>query len=206
MSKAVIELRQSLGLNQQQFANRLKMAMTSIARYETSRTPKGKTLAQFARLAEQSGRHDIASIFDRALAAEIEGKKGDQSAEQQMLSRAIRAILIGAGAQDHKRIGDFFEHEFKRASKRAKDDPIAQNELDTLTVLIRLWAHGSAEREIEKRAKRISDRENVSIEQARALAVQREPSLYAAYEAERQKAATGTIFDRTISGPPKRKK
>jgi transcriptional regulator with XRE-family HTH domain len=71
LSRAVVELRKALGDSQQQFAGRLRIAMTTIARYETSRPPKGKALATMARVAEEIGRKDLADEFLLALNAEL---------------------------------------------------------------------------------------------------------------------------------------
>lgn len=66
VSEAVRQLRLHLGLTQQLFAVKLGTALATIARYETDRTPRGKILIEFNRLAEQAGRKDLAQIFSRA--------------------------------------------------------------------------------------------------------------------------------------------
>lgn len=63
ISEAVIRLREALGENQQQFANRLGTAITTIARYETSRPPSGQILLYLARLAVEYDRHEEAILF-----------------------------------------------------------------------------------------------------------------------------------------------
>ena len=49
--RAVRRLRVDLGDTQQQFANRLGLAISTVVRYEISRPPHGKALAQLERLA-----------------------------------------------------------------------------------------------------------------------------------------------------------
>jgi transcriptional regulator with XRE-family HTH domain len=70
-SEAVRELRMALGESQQAFAYRMKTAIRTIARYETVRPPKGKALAEFYRLATETGHPKLANVFTRALQAEL---------------------------------------------------------------------------------------------------------------------------------------
>jgi transcriptional regulator with XRE-family HTH domain len=63
LSKAVIELRTFLGESQQAFSNRLGVALSTIARYETNYQPSGEMLLRLAELAanhrETFGPRDI---------------------------------------------------------------------------------------------------------------------------------------------------
>jgi transcriptional regulator with XRE-family HTH domain len=59
----VIGLREALSLNQQDFANRLSTAITTVARWETSRPPSGIALSALAKLADESGQGDFALAF-----------------------------------------------------------------------------------------------------------------------------------------------
>jgi len=67
----MIKLRAALGDSQQQFANRLQTAVTTVARYETSRPPSGTALADLARLASDIGRGDLVFEFLSALGREM---------------------------------------------------------------------------------------------------------------------------------------
>lgn len=69
--QATKRLRKALGDTQQAFAHRLGLAVSTVVRYELSRPPKGKVLAQFERLAIAAGHADLAAIFRDALTAEI---------------------------------------------------------------------------------------------------------------------------------------
>ena len=71
VTAAVRALRQSLGESQQQLAFRMKTAIRTIARYETTRPPKGKVLAHFKQIAAENGREDLAEVFAQALAEEL---------------------------------------------------------------------------------------------------------------------------------------
>ena len=60
---ALRQLRSTLGLTQQGLAVEMNTALTTIARWETSRSPRGRTLNHLARLAEKAQRPDLAAIF-----------------------------------------------------------------------------------------------------------------------------------------------
>jgi transcriptional regulator with XRE-family HTH domain len=58
-------------MTQQAFATRMGTAITTIARYETDRTPRGKILAQFAELADQTDQPELAVIFRSELRRQV---------------------------------------------------------------------------------------------------------------------------------------
>src|SRR5262245_4068820 len=66
ISQLVIELRTALGETQQQFAVRLGVALTSVARWETTYPPRAERIEQLAVLAEENGHPDIAKRFRKA--------------------------------------------------------------------------------------------------------------------------------------------
>lgn len=65
------EFRQALGQTQQQFAQTMGVTITTVARWETRRPPKGKWLAQLALEAERRGWTDIGQHFKRLLSAAL---------------------------------------------------------------------------------------------------------------------------------------
>lgn len=67
ITDAVKGLRTGLGETQQQFAYRMKTAISTIARWETVRPPRGKALAQLFRLAAEKDLLELAAIFHHAL-------------------------------------------------------------------------------------------------------------------------------------------
>src|SRR5258706_4598816 len=71
LSKAVKLLRGSLGQTQQQFAHTLSTAITTVARWETGRAPKGLFLVRLAEVAAQNKLADLEKIFRDALAQEL---------------------------------------------------------------------------------------------------------------------------------------
>jgi transcriptional regulator with XRE-family HTH domain len=71
LSGAVTRLRKALGQTQQQFAQTLGTAVTTIARYETSRNPSGTVLVRLKNLARAAGLEDLDNIFYSALLNEF---------------------------------------------------------------------------------------------------------------------------------------
>jgi transcriptional regulator with XRE-family HTH domain len=74
VSRAVRELRKAYGESQQAFAYRTRTAIRTIARYETVRPPRGAELGQFLELAIDKQRHDLAEVFAKAIADELNMK------------------------------------------------------------------------------------------------------------------------------------
>ena len=67
-------LRRELGDTQQRFAHRMKMAISTIVRYESTRPPRGEVNDQFHKLARSNGLFELASAFKRArLSARLSG-------------------------------------------------------------------------------------------------------------------------------------
>jgi DNA-binding XRE family transcriptional regulator len=66
LSSAVHELRFTIGQTQQQFAQTIKTAITTIARWETTRPPKGKWLIRLALTAQEHGLEELSSTFREA--------------------------------------------------------------------------------------------------------------------------------------------
>ena len=71
VAAAVRELRSELGLTQQALAVEMETALTTIARWETKRSPRGRTLKDLADRAEQAGRKDLVAVFRKQLMREL---------------------------------------------------------------------------------------------------------------------------------------
>jgi transcriptional regulator with XRE-family HTH domain len=71
LSQAVKKLREALGQTQQDFAQTLDAAITTIARYETGRAPKGGYLARLAEIASQNNLIELSEVFRGALIEEL---------------------------------------------------------------------------------------------------------------------------------------
>jgi transcriptional regulator with XRE-family HTH domain len=68
---AVRKLREGLGDTQQEFADRLGLAIATVVRYEHNRVPRGKALARLEQAASASGFDEYAALFRNALADEF---------------------------------------------------------------------------------------------------------------------------------------
>jgi transcriptional regulator with XRE-family HTH domain len=71
VSEAVVRLRTALGETQEQFAARMGTSVATIARYETSRTPKRGALDELIKIADENGLASYADVFRKAQAGEI---------------------------------------------------------------------------------------------------------------------------------------
>lgn len=71
LGQAVHRLRAALGDTQQEFAQRLGLAISTVVRYERSRPPRGKALAQLERVASEHALDDVALTFRNALREEL---------------------------------------------------------------------------------------------------------------------------------------
>jgi transcriptional regulator with XRE-family HTH domain len=71
LMETVRRLRVGLGDTQQQFANRLQLAISTVVRYELSRPPRGKALAQLKRVATDNGLDECAKVFHDALLDDV---------------------------------------------------------------------------------------------------------------------------------------
>jgi transcriptional regulator with XRE-family HTH domain len=68
--QALISLRQQLNLTQQDLAVAMNTTTTSVARWETSLSPRGRALDQLARFAAQQGLTEWEALFRRAILQE----------------------------------------------------------------------------------------------------------------------------------------
>jgi transcriptional regulator with XRE-family HTH domain len=69
--KAVKDLREHLGLSQQEFANRIGSSIRAVANYEKDRRPTARLLLQLIRLADSENKTVAAAAFSGALREEL---------------------------------------------------------------------------------------------------------------------------------------
>ena|ERR1017187_6798246 len=91
VSQAVRKLRLALGESQQAFAYRMKAAVRTIARWETTRPPKGKALADLNRLALENCQWELGEFLSDALKKEL-GFSANLI-ERGMLSAAVESAI-----------------------------------------------------------------------------------------------------------------
>ena len=72
IQEAVIKLREAAGgISQQELSNRMRKAVVTIARWETSKPPSGAALMELQKVSLDHGQYDLAFIFKKALAEEM---------------------------------------------------------------------------------------------------------------------------------------
>jgi transcriptional regulator with XRE-family HTH domain len=201
ISEALIALRHTLGEGQQQFANRVKSAVTSIARYETSNPPTGKALARFTRIANEAGRPDLAAIFDtalaeelRALAARLGQPENSPESEQRAWLHALDEIRL----EDQPKFASIIETIAKTISalKKCASDPIRFNRLERLQVLLRASVANPAERWLESEATKMAAREGITYVKACGRLLDANPERYTQYLEQKEGAMRGIQFAR----------
>lgn len=68
---AIRALRVHLGDTQEQFAARLDLQRSTVARYELSRVPRGKFLARLEEVAHANAAYELAETFRQAMESEF---------------------------------------------------------------------------------------------------------------------------------------
>jgi hypothetical protein len=120
-------LRQALGESQQAFAYRMKTAVRTIARWETTRPPTGKTLNDLYRVAIESGEIGWARFFRNAIEDDL-GVVISPSGHQLTLDLELwLSRLESALADNHVKPGVRIEHALKEVS-RIRDEVSAWND------------------------------------------------------------------------------
>jgi transcriptional regulator with XRE-family HTH domain len=94
-SEAVKELRKQLGESQQAFATRLGLSISAVVNYEGGRTPTGRVLIALTRAAMEAGRHDLAHLFQAALANELKIREGvlPQTIEENVIVGILLLVM-----------------------------------------------------------------------------------------------------------------
>jgi transcriptional regulator with XRE-family HTH domain len=116
IAEAIRSLRIDLGDTQQEFAHRTGLSVVSIARYETNALPKKAVLTRLIKIAEDAGRNDLQSIFQRASSAEPAEPEIDESIQfvlQQMGTTEGNDFLRRISPQRLKRIRKLLSREFQ---------------------------------------------------------------------------------------------
>lgn len=93
LSVALVALRKHLGETQQQFANRLGVAVTTVARYETSNPPRGPVLEKLMKIALDAEMEDVSRMFERAALAHTETYVRMQTLDELTMCTAVLAIM-----------------------------------------------------------------------------------------------------------------
>jgi transcriptional regulator with XRE-family HTH domain len=125
LARAVKALRLGLGDTQQQFANRLDIAISSAVRYETNRPPSGEILSRLYWLAVNHGLSDVAELFQRAVFEEWRewGKVPDaEPVTEHLENRFMQALsdaLVTRGSTASTRVAEW---SFMRCAQKMLSD------------------------------------------------------------------------------------
>jgi transcriptional regulator with XRE-family HTH domain len=92
MAQAISRFRQTLGDTQQQFAHRVGLSVTSVARYETNSPPSPKVLARFVRIAREADLPAFVEIFEDRLPPDEEINFQDFSAVKHLLAQMVEKL------------------------------------------------------------------------------------------------------------------
>jgi len=92
MAQAISRFRQTLGDTQQQFAHRVGLSVTSVARYETNSQPSPKVLAQFVQIAREADLPAFVEIFEDRLPPDEEINFQDFSAVKHLLTVMVEKL------------------------------------------------------------------------------------------------------------------
>jgi transcriptional regulator with XRE-family HTH domain len=90
-------------MTQQEFAISLGVAITTVARYETGRSPRGRILSKFAELAAENGRPDLSGIFKRRSVAELGSALGEEFREW------LRMYRRSLSEEEYRRVKELSE-------------------------------------------------------------------------------------------------
>jgi len=97
VQQAIVELRRRLGMTQQALAVHLGKAVVTVARWETTRPPKGESLVALIRMAQAAGHDDLAAVFTRSLGVGLPRARSAVHRTEAGAADAIRALRVELG-------------------------------------------------------------------------------------------------------------
>jgi len=186
---AARELREVLGDTQQQFAQRLGLAISTVVRYELTRPPKGKALAQLKQVAMAYGQVELAHIFADALRLELDWQTRPWSElVDQIVDKIQKHIAMARGGPPVQGPG-----------AAAPDTTLAF--LEELLIQLRFAREGSASRLVDVLAKERSRETGETYERASVAVLTKYPYLYELDLHEKAQAAEDTQFQKDFAVP-----
>lgn len=205
ISKAVRDLRTALQETQQGFAYRMKTAVRTIARWETVRPPKGKSLARLERLAWETGAVDVARILRQALAEELNAAA--PTPEELAWSHAVGHLLRNRDLRPRAwaSIAAAIRKELEALVKRTQAGKSINGDLGQIEAdlfFVRMAMDASAEKRLESLAHERQAKAGKPLTAAEYEAMLKDNvPIYQQYLQERANAAEGTRYDKSLAGP-----
>jgi transcriptional regulator with XRE-family HTH domain len=154
---AVKKLREHVGESQQAFATRLGMSIRAIANYEKDREPTGRALVQLMKLADESGRPDLARVFQEVISKQLGHavpRFASSSKEQELLpgeADEIMILLEVMRAPGYKKLkASWIEMTAKIRESHARSDASAIAITGLNTEIRRLMAAGKSNEDITR--------------------------------------------------------
>lgn len=92
-SAAIKALRKKKGITQQDLANELGLAVSSVARYEAGKPPDIRILVRLAIMAEEVGEHALATVFNDGIISNL----GMDARNSLLAFRRIRTAMDTVG-------------------------------------------------------------------------------------------------------------
>lgn len=134
-AEAIRELREKMGIGQQELADRLGVTVTSISRYENGRKPARQTLKKLGEVAHEARLSQLQKLFKACWQAEIAqrvqnlrstGTERPVSIEDlkywqwvaQETVRSIQIALTAMAASPGKDLLEIMQHDQKRAKEQ----------------------------------------------------------------------------------------
>jgi transcriptional regulator with XRE-family HTH domain len=196
LTDATRRLRLALGDTQQQFAQRTGLAISTVVRYELSRPPHGKALAQFAVLAERNGLHDVARTFAYAAGNAPETAPMHAAMDSLWFNREN---LAGWPMLAHHLCTELESLvELKRKQPDSVDEKL--EDLETQLIHLRSVLFGTAPDQVNEAAAKIAAEDpTLTWGKAYERALKENPELYARYLQERADAARGTSSESSLA-------
>ena len=155
VSETVRKLRGSFGETQEEFARRMDTAVVTIARWETSRPPRGKALKALAELARSKSLPEYADVFEQAARGEIPPLRRTVKFKEIEPQDEEEASLFAAVARINRNRGEYRKDfsRLKKAVERAMNDinelvAEAQASADVRQAIVRLFQEGKTDDEI----------------------------------------------------------
>jgi transcriptional regulator with XRE-family HTH domain len=127
-SRAVIDLRNSLGKTQQEFAHALKCAISTVARWETKDPPKGDALFQLAEFAKKQGHTYLGQHFELMYLDEVRANLGPNAKLRGTGSPKSGLVIWNDCDNEAPNSADFFRNAARELLELADSIDLAKGE------------------------------------------------------------------------------
>lgn len=198
-------LRDALHLTQQELAVALNKTVTTVARWETSRPPKGKMLLELHDFALRGGLPEIATVFKDALAREKGVLEVYRTPEEKAWCWAIVDVLRNRGNEPvlHAWVELYYglQKAIRVLLEQAEAGAAVQGDADDIRANLReiqFGGEGEALYRMNVMAEEIAAEKGISVPQAFDEVLRRRPELYEGYRTIHERF----VMRKGLIGPP----